>query len=115
MHELSIAMSIVELAGEEAERRGASSITAVHVKLGPLAGVIAEALQSAFELAIEQTAMAGSRLIIDTVPVTAFCPSCNGPRSVVSPQLLLCRDCTSPTNNVITGQELELTALEIDE
>ena len=77
--------------------------------------MIAEALQSAFELAIEQTASAGSRLIIDTVPVTAFCPACNGPRAVVSAQLLLCRDCKSPTNNVITGQELELTALEIDE
>ena len=36
MHELSIAMSIVDIAGEEAERRGHSCITAVHVKLGPL-------------------------------------------------------------------------------
>jgi hydrogenase nickel incorporation protein HypA/HybF len=39
MHELSIAMSIVELAEEEAERRGVQ-VTAVHLKLGALSGVV---------------------------------------------------------------------------
>ena len=43
MHELSIAMSIVELAEEEAERRGVH-INAVHLKLGALSGVVKEAL-----------------------------------------------------------------------
>ena len=35
MHELSIAMSIVEMAEEEAERRGVQ-VNAVHLKLGAL-------------------------------------------------------------------------------
>jgi Zn finger protein HypA/HybF involved in hydrogenase expression len=39
MHELSIAMSIVELAQEEAERRGIQ-VDAVHLKLGALSGVV---------------------------------------------------------------------------
>ena len=39
MHELSIAMSIVELAQEEIEHRGVH-ITAVHLKLGALSGVV---------------------------------------------------------------------------
>ena len=44
MHELSIAMSIVELAEEEIERRGNVQITAVHLNLGELSGVMKEAL-----------------------------------------------------------------------
>ena len=42
MHELSIATSIIDLAQEEAEKRGAA-VLAIHLKLGPLAGVIKEA------------------------------------------------------------------------
>ncbi len=35
MHELSIAMSILEIAGEEAERRGNAQVEAIHLKIGP--------------------------------------------------------------------------------
>lgn len=38
MHELSIALSIVELAQAEARRQGATEVKAVHLKLGLLSG-----------------------------------------------------------------------------
>ena len=44
MHELSIAMSIVEMAEEESEKRGGLTVSAVHLKLGLLSGVVKEAL-----------------------------------------------------------------------
>ena len=47
MHELSIAMSIIELAQEESERRGVQ-VSAVHLKLGALSGVVKEALLGSF-------------------------------------------------------------------
>ena len=47
MHELSIAMSIIELAQEESERRGVH-VSAVHLKLGALSGVVKEALLGFF-------------------------------------------------------------------
>src|SRR5438132_1256533 len=65
MHELSIAMSIVELAGEEAEERGGCTIQAVHLKLGPLAGVVKRALLASYEMACEGTVLENSRLIIE--------------------------------------------------
>ena len=39
MHELSIAMSIVEMAEEEAAKRRVQ-VTAIHLKLGALSGVV---------------------------------------------------------------------------
>ncbi len=58
MHELSIAMSIVEMAEEEAERHG-GRVAAVHLKLGKLSGVVKEALLSSYEMACEDTPLAG--------------------------------------------------------
>ena len=54
MHEVSIAMSIIELAQEESERRGVQ-VSAVHLKLGALSGVVKEALLGAFECVRRRT------------------------------------------------------------
>ena len=50
MHELSIAMSIVEMAQEEAQQRGVR-VNAVHLKLGAMSGVVKQALLSSYEMA----------------------------------------------------------------
>jgi hydrogenase nickel incorporation protein HypA/HybF len=68
VHELSIALSIVDIASEEAEKHHAARVHATHLKLGPLAGVVKEALLSAYELACEGTPLEGSQLVIDEVP-----------------------------------------------
>ena len=75
MHELSIAMSIVEMAEEEADNRGAR-VNAVHLKLGVLAGVVKDALLSSYEMACEGTGLQGSRLVIEEIPVVVYCPGC---------------------------------------
>jgi hypothetical protein len=62
MHELSIANALVEVACEEAEHRGLGHILALHIRLGPLAGVVKEALLFSFDLAAAGTAIEGARL-----------------------------------------------------
>jgi hydrogenase nickel incorporation protein HypA/HybF len=64
MHELSIAAGIVEIASEEAARRGCR-VEAVHLKLGALAGVVRQALEFSWEIACEETPVAGARLEIE--------------------------------------------------
>jgi hydrogenase nickel incorporation protein HypA/HybF len=113
MHELSIALSIVDVATEELARQGGERITEVHLKLGPLCGVVREALESAFELACEGSALAGSRLIIQEVPIEIDCPQCGCRRPVESIQEMRCRVCGTLSGNVVAGRELELVALEI--
>ena len=68
MHELSIAMSILDIAQEEADRRSNPRVEAIHLKIGTLSGVVKEALLAAYELAAEQTPFAQSRLVIEEVP-----------------------------------------------
>ena len=89
MHELSIAMSIVELAQEEAEKRGVE-ILAVHLKLGPLSGVVADALLGSFEMAAAGTPLEKSRLLIEEAAIVVFCPQCQDRRTVASMQSMRC-------------------------
>ncbi len=113
MHELSIAMSMIEMASEEAARRGGARINALHLKLGPLSGVVKEALLFSWEVACEGTPLAGSRLVIDETSVTVYCSNCRAERTLVSIQRFFCPDCDAPTPEVIKGRELEVVALEI--
>lgn len=112
MHELSIAMNIVEMAEEEAERRNAT-IDAVHLELGPLSGVVADALLFSYELACSGTRLEGSRLVITEIPIEVFCPECKTQKILNSMQWFCCPECGTPTSEVIHGKELNITALEL--
>jgi hydrogenase nickel incorporation protein HypA/HybF len=114
MHELSIALSILDVAAEEAGRHAAARVAGIHLRLGPYSGVVKEALLSAFELAREGSPLETARLIIEEVPVTAYCPACQATREVVSIQQLCCRECGTPAPEVRGGRELEVVALEIE-
>jgi hydrogenase nickel incorporation protein HypA/HybF len=115
MHELSIALSLVEMAAEEAERLGGVRVEVLHLRLGPLSGVVREALLFSFDLAAEGTAIEGARLEIEDVPVVVFCPCCEAERPLPSLQHFHCPVCGTPTPKVVRGRELELTALEVTE
>jgi hydrogenase nickel incorporation protein HypA/HybF len=113
MHELSISISIIELAMEEAEKRGAVRVDAVHLKLGALSGVVKESLLFSYALACEGTALEGSSLVIEEIPVMVYCPTCGIEAPPSSIQSLCCPVCETPTPQVTRGRELEVVALEI--
>jgi hydrogenase nickel incorporation protein HypA/HybF len=115
MHELSIAMSIVELAQEEADRRGGLHIKAVHLRLGLLSGVVKDALLSSYEMACEDTPLEGSLLVVEEVPVLVFCQQCDAQRPVHSTRMFCCSDCGTPTGQVVQGRELTVVGLEVAE
>ncbi len=115
MHELSIAMSLVDAACEEAERLGKVQVAALHLRLGALSGVVREALEFSFGLAALGTAIEGARLEVQEVPVIVLCPTCRAERQLPSLQHFRCPVCASETPDVVHGRELELVGLELAE
>jgi hydrogenase nickel incorporation protein HypA/HybF len=113
MHELSIAMNIIDLAIDEAQSRGASGVEVVYLKLGPLSGVVKEALLFSYEVACQQTPLEGSKLCIEEVPIVVNCPICQQSRHARSIQSLCCAVCGTPTPEVLEGRELLVTGLEL--
>lgn len=114
MHELSIALSIIETATEEAEERGYREVSTVHLRLGPLSGVVKEALLFAYNLSCEGTPLEGSRLLIEEIPVVIRCSPCQAEHAV-PPSHLCCPVCNTPSMDVVRGRELEVFAMEINE
>lgn len=114
MHELSIALGIVEVAEEESARLGGGHVEAVHLRVGRLSGVVRAALLASYELACEDTPLAGSRLVIEDVPIVAHCVTCDARRGVRSVQDMCCDVCGTPASEIVEGRELMVTGLEID-
>lgn len=114
MHELSIAMGIVDAALEEAHQRGAK-VSGVHLRLGALSGVVKDALLFSYEVACQDTALQGSKLFLEEIPVVVYCPHCREERTLPSVQLFACPECGKPTGDIVRGKELEIFALEVEE
>lgn len=113
MHELSIAVSILDVAAEEAQRRGGLKVVAIHLKLGPLSGVVKEALVSAFEMAREESEFPQCQLVVREMPLVVHCPTCDADQLAPSIQEMCCSVCGTPTPQVVSGRELEVTAMEV--
>ena len=112
MHELSIALSILDEIDVQLERHGGAAVEVVYVRVGVLSGVDPQALRFAYEIACAGTSFAGSRLEIESVPLLVSCLQC-GTRHTPDPQHIFCPLCISPEQQVLEGRELEVTALEL--
>jgi len=113
VHEVAIAEGIVEAALRHLpppEGRGA--VTEVTVRVGALTMVSPEALELAFEAVTADTPLAGAALRIEAVPAVVRCTEC-GAESEADPLALLCPVCGSLRTEVVRGEELHLTAIEI--
>ena len=115
MHELSIAMNIVEIACEEAQRQGNARVEVVHLQVGALSGVVQDALLFSWDLACQDTPIAGCRLDIEAVPVCVRCRNCQTESTLEEPLDLRCPRCGEAVTEVLRGTELAVTALEIED
>jgi hydrogenase nickel incorporation protein HypA/HybF len=113
MHELSIAIDLIELASAEMARIKPARLVAVRVRVGPLSGIVAEALRFSFDAAAAGTTIEGARLHIDEMPVTVWCSACETERELRDLTRRRCPVCQSATPRVTGGRELELVHLEI--
>jgi hydrogenase nickel incorporation protein HypA/HybF len=113
MHELSIALSIIDEIGDEAVARNLSGIEVVHLRVGVFSGVDRDALQFAWGLACEGTPFEAARLEIETIPLLIHCADCNADRIPPSLYQLCCPVCGKPSPTIVTGRELEVVSLEV--
>jgi|HubBroStandDraft_2_1064218.scaffolds.fasta_scaffold261519_2 hydrogenase nickel incorporation protein HypA/HybF len=113
MHELSIALSMIEQI-EEQSAQNPGPVVSVHVKIGVLSGVDTEALRFAWEIGRAGTPLAATQLEIESVPLLVRCPTC-GQTHTPEIQSIVCPHCVTPAQDILAGTELELTSLEIAE
>ncbi|MGD8909851.1 MAG: hydrogenase maturation nickel metallochaperone HypA [Chromatiales bacterium] len=113
MHELSVCQAMMAQVEEIAAREGASAVSAIVVRIGPLSGVVPDLLQQAFTIARAGTLATAAELITELQPIRIRCLECDA-ESEVQPNRLLCGACGSYRTQVISGDELLLASVELD-
>jgi hydrogenase nickel incorporation protein HypA/HybF len=111
LHELTIAESIVQIAGRHAAGR---RVTKVYLKVGHLRQVVPSALAFGFELLAEGTSVEGAELALEEVPVRARCRGC-GAESHPEGFPLRCTTCGGLDLQILEGEELYVESLELEE
>jgi hydrogenase nickel incorporation protein HypA/HybF len=127
VHELTLAVDLLELTERHAHASGLVQVLRVHLALGALAPVDEEALGFAFEVARRGTVAESAELHIERVPGRASCQSCRGMREgtyepgagevadatfPVDARGVPCPSCGSFAWKLVEGDELRLTGLE---
>jgi hydrogenase nickel incorporation protein HypA/HybF len=111
MHEMSLAISLIEMASEEAARLAPERIEVLHVRIGVLSAIVPDALRFSFEVAAAGTPLEGAQLAIEEVPLIISCDRCAAEMPAEAP-LCICPCCGGP-GAIVSGREIELRALEV--
>jgi len=115
MHELAIAQSIVDAISSRAAECNAVRVKDVRLKIGEASGVVTSSLTFCFEmLASLDPTLAGTQLQIDTVPHRAWCPHCTREFAITN-FVAQCPTCGEWSNEVVSGTELQILEMEIEE
>jgi hydrogenase nickel incorporation protein HypA/HybF len=112
MHELSVCQSLLEQVERIAADHGAERVERIRVRIGPLSGVEADLLRSAYPLAAAGTIAEGAKLDIEPAPVLVHCVTC-GAETEATPNRLLCGACGDWHTRLVSGDELLLASLEL--
>jgi hydrogenase nickel incorporation protein HypA/HybF len=113
MHELSIAMSIVDIATAETSRAGSSRVIELELEVGDLSGVDTEALEFALEVATRQTVLEHAHVNIHQIAAEADCNVCHH-RFPVEDLYTPCPVCHSFDSRLLCGNELRVRSLLVE-
>jgi hydrogenase nickel incorporation protein HypA/HybF len=113
MHELSIANSIAEIVGEQAQSQGGGRITGVTLRIGRLSCVHEDALRYSFDLVTEGTPLSGASLAVIEVPVRIWCAICKAEVELPGIQRFACPACGHLSGDIRAGRELDIESIEI--
>ncbi|MDQ0687965.1 hydrogenase nickel incorporation protein HypA/HybF [Streptomyces achromogenes] len=109
MHEMSVALAVVDQVAEAAGRSaGVTAVRSVRLQVGELAGVVPDALAFSFELACAGTLLEGAELITEAVPGRARCTPCAYEWAVGMPPRLTCPACGATHTELLAGRELRI-------
>ena len=113
MHEMSIAMSIVDAVADRALQEGCSRVTGIEIVVGRLSGVEVESLRFCFSAAARGTMAEGAGLVIEEREASGVCEAC-GAQFTVAGYHVGCPECGLFRVRIISGEELAVKSITIE-
>lgn len=114
MHEMNIMRRLLDQVTELQRANGGGAVREIRVQVGPLSGVEAELMLSAFALLSGPAQLESATLAIDEVPLLVHCRACSSDFTPVKFHFS-CPACGA-TNTVITqGEAIVLECITLDD
>jgi len=113
VHELAICQAMMSQVETIAREHRATRVTSITLGIGPLAGVEAQLLHSAYPLACAGTIAEGAELMIEATPIRVHCNGC-GEDSDALINRLVCGRCGDWRTELLSGDEMLLISVELD-
>jgi len=113
VHEFSVCQDLLRQVEDLARAHNARTVSAIHLRIGPLSGIEASLLEQAFTVARAGTVAAAAVLATEALPIRVRCRSC-GASGVASPNRLVCGACGDWHTELLSGDELLLASVELE-
>lgn len=110
MHELSIVMSIVDIAQQQAEKASAAIIDEIEIDIGCLTTIQIDAFDFAWNQGVKQTILEGAERRINRIKGKAKCLDC-ATYFPIENLYDSCPDCKGHLIDIIEGKELRVKSL----
>ncbi|MBP8975660.1 MAG: hydrogenase maturation nickel metallochaperone HypA [Bacteroidetes bacterium] len=114
MHELSIAHNVAEIVSKAVKTDDLSRVLKIKMKIGAMAGVVPESLDFSFKAITAGTSLANTKLVIEYIPFRIRCEKC-GVITEMESGVIECPQCGSSSTQIISGQELLVTEIELED
>lgn len=112
MHELSIVMSIIDIAEEEVQKAHAHKVDSIELQIGTQSGIEMDALDFSWSAAVKETVLSGAERIVDQVQAIARCTNCDLEFHVNEP-FQACPACHGVFLEYLQGKELKVKSLTV--
>jgi hydrogenase nickel incorporation protein HypA/HybF len=112
MHELSIVMSIIDIATKQAVEAGSDRIEEVEIDIGTLSAVEMDAFDFAWEQGIKETLLANAKKNINRIEAKGKCMEC-GTEFRMENIYDACPVCGNYLVDIMKGKELRVRSIVI--
>jgi hydrogenase nickel incorporation protein HypA/HybF len=110
MHELSLAFEVIDIAQREAAKNNVTAIREIHLEVGNLSGVEADAFQSALEMLVRNTLLENASIRMTKTPGKGKCIACNNEFDMKS-RVETCPECHCFPSEIVGGEEFRIVSL----
>lgn len=114
MHELSIAQNILEIVHQSVPKGELKDVRVVRLKVGTFSGVVADSLEFCFSAVTAGTVLSDARLEITPIPFRIRCEQC-GREFENDIGFVVCPQCAGTQTTIISGRELQVSEIELDD
>ncbi|MBI5099487.1 MAG: hydrogenase maturation nickel metallochaperone HypA [Nitrospirae bacterium] len=115
MHEVSIALGMIEELKKIARENNAKKVTCVKLKIGIMSGIVTDSLVFAFDaVKLEHPILYSATISIQEVPLVYECNQCRESFETDSIAFPSCPFCESHSLKLISGEEQHIENVELE-